>query len=141
MSDLQETQPASADALMQLMFGRWPADMIALAAELGISDELASGPASAEELAARTATHPDALHRLMRALVSLGVYGQAPGGDFTLTPLGELLRSDLPGSLRQLATMLGQPWHARAWTACATACEPATPHSIARTDRRSSRTC
>jgi hypothetical protein len=50
----------------------------------------------------------------MRALASVGLFAQTPAGEFALTPRGALLRSDVPGSLRQLAIMLGQPWHGRA---------------------------
>ena len=42
--------------------------MLATVAELGLADELAKGPASADELAARLGVNADALHRLMRAM-------------------------------------------------------------------------
>jgi ubiquinone/menaquinone biosynthesis C-methylase UbiE len=70
------------------------------AAELGIADLLASGPKHVDELAHATACHAPSLHRLLRALVSLDLCAEGKDGAFALTPLGSLLRSDTPHSLR-----------------------------------------
>src|ERR671937_247339 len=50
------------------------------------------------ELAEATGTHGPSLERLLRALVSFGVLSEPEAGRFGLTPLGELLRSDVPHS-------------------------------------------
>src|SRR5262249_33996878 len=39
------------------------------------------------------------------------------GRRFALNPMGESLRSDVPGSLRAMAIMLGEGWHSAAWSA------------------------
>ncbi|HVG51908.1 MAG TPA: methyltransferase, partial [Xanthobacteraceae bacterium] len=70
-----------------------------LAAELNIADLLADGPKRADALAQATQSHPPSLWRLMRALVSLGLCTESDGA-FALTPMGELLRSGSPNSLR-----------------------------------------
>ena len=80
---------------------------LSLAAELGIADLLADGPRSGEELAEATSTHPRSLHRLLRLLSSVGVFTEARPGRFALTPLGEGLRSTVPGSMRSWLRMVG----------------------------------
>jgi hypothetical protein len=80
---------------------------LSLAAELGIADLLADGPRSGEELAQATSTHPRSLHRLLRLLSSVGVFTEAGPGRFALTPLGEGLRSTVPGSMRSWLRMVG----------------------------------
>jgi SAM-dependent methyltransferase len=98
----------------QLICGYWKSQCIYVAAKLGIADLLANGTLSSDELAERTATHPPALFRLLRALASLGVFAEEPGKRFRLTPAAEILRSDIPGSKRALAIMMGEEYF-RAW--------------------------
>ena len=42
----------------------------------------------------------------MRMLASVGVFAEEPGAKFALTPLGETLKTDAPGSMRAMAMML-----------------------------------
>ena len=63
------------------------------AAELGIADLLAEGAKSSDELARATGAHPQALHRLLRALAAMEVLAEG-GGRFSLTPIGEEMRSE-----------------------------------------------
>jgi len=88
---------------------------LAVAADLGVSDELASGPRSIADLAASASVDQATLYRLMRALATVGVYDEQEDGRFALTPLGEGLRSDVPGSLRPLARTLADPATWAAW--------------------------
>ncbi len=102
--------------LIQLIAGMWGTQMIYVAAKLGIPDHLAAnGPLSADKLAALTDAHPRSVYRLMRGLTTLGIFDQNERDDFRLTPLGSLLRSDIEGSVRQLAIMFGEPWHWQSW--------------------------
>jgi len=87
---------------------------LSVAAELGLSDELAGGPRTVGELAAAVGADEDTLGRLLRALVAVGVYGEKDGS-FENTALGEELRSDRPGSLRPLARTLQDPALWAAW--------------------------
>ena len=67
------------------------------------------------ELAARFGVLPGvSLHRLLRALASVGVFVQTESGSFALTPMADLLRSDRPGSMRALARMYGSEQY-KAW--------------------------
>lgn len=70
------------------------------AAVVGVADHLADGPKTVVELAADTGTKPDNLFRVLRLLAMRGVFREDDQGRFELTPEAELLRSDLPGSLR-----------------------------------------
>ncbi len=74
--------------------------MIRSACQLGIADELREGPRHVDDLASATNTHAPALHRVLRALASKGVFAEVEPGTFASTPLGDLLRSDNPLSLR-----------------------------------------
>ena len=79
-----------------------------VAAELGLADLLASGPKHADELAIAARCHRPSLHRLLRALATLNVCCESDDGAFSLTPLGSLLRSDAPNSLRSWAVLCGK---------------------------------
>jgi hypothetical protein len=87
---------------------------LSVAAELGLSDELAAGPRDVGDLAAAVGADEDSLLRLLRALVTVGAYAEGPDRVFTSTPLGDGLRSDVPGTLRPLARMFqdGALWAA-----------------------------
>ena len=71
-----------------------------VAAELGIADHLASGPKDAAELARTTGAHAPSLDRLLRTLTSLELCIEREDGSFALGPMGALLRTDSPDSLR-----------------------------------------
>jgi hypothetical protein len=73
--------------------------MVYAAARLGLADRLADGPRTVEALATSTGTRPDLLRRLLRLLVSVGIFAEVEPGVFGPTAAGDLLR-DRPGSLR-----------------------------------------
>lgn len=59
--------------------------------------------------------HADALYRLLRALASVGVLQEDEERRFSLTPIGERLRSDAPDSLAGWARLIGRPYFWRSW--------------------------
>jgi SAM-dependent methyltransferase len=79
-----------------------------VAAELGIADLLAQGPQPADALARATGSHAPSLRRLMRALTSLELCVECDDGSFALTPMGSLLRTDAPNSLRSWTILCGK---------------------------------
>jgi hypothetical protein len=83
-----------------MSIGHYVSRALDLAARLGIADLLASGPRSAEQIAAATQSNAAALRRVMRLLASVGVFAEREDGRFELQPIGELLREDAPGSMR-----------------------------------------
>ncbi len=99
--------------MMQYILGKWVSRPISLVARLGIADLMASGNRSIEELADATGTHTGSLYRIMRALSSIGIFHEDEERQFSLTPLGECLKSD---SLRYQAMLFHSEWHDRAWS-------------------------
>src|SRR2546426_1187140 len=94
----KESVPSPDQILMQMLTGAWVTGGVATAARLGIPDLLASGPKTAEEIAAKSGADTGATKRLMRALAGLGVFAPADGGRYGLTELSQRLREDFPGS-------------------------------------------
>ncbi|GAA4629076.1 methyltransferase [Actinoallomurus vinaceus] len=93
--------------MLRLVQGAWVTQSLYAVATLGVADHLTDGPRTSAELAAATGAHADSLHRVLRYLVSLGVFAGDDASGFRLTPVGELLRSDVPGSARDRALMYG----------------------------------
>jgi hypothetical protein len=101
--------------LARLVDGFRVTQAIHAAVELGIPDLLAEGERTADDLAKASGADPSALYRLLRALASLGVLHEAEGARFSLTPLGEPLRGDVPGSLRGWVRLTGRDHVWRSW--------------------------
>lgn len=99
---MKTIDPMAAAHLYRLAFGFIPAQMIHAAARLRLPDLLAEQPSTTEELAERTGTRAPALRRLLRGLATLGVVEQEGEDGFRLAPAGDLLRSDVPGSVRPM---------------------------------------
>jgi hypothetical protein len=99
-----------AQQMMSLVGGAWIAQAIFVIAKLGIADHISRGLVSLTDLAGATGAHAPSLHRVMRGLVSIGIFTIEPKGGFGMTPLAARLRSDVPGSLRAYAIMNGEQW-------------------------------
>ena len=92
--------------LYQLSIGHYVSRALHVAAHLGLADQLAAGPRSADDLAAATGTHPSSLKRVLRLLASAtGIVAEREDGRFALEPIGELLREDVPGSMRAMVML------------------------------------
>jgi SAM-dependent methyltransferase len=94
--------------MAEFVSGFLPAQVVGIAAELGIADLLAREPLTAEQLGAATHTEPRALFRVLRYLASLGALQADASNRFSLTPMGSLLRSDAEGSMRPMARIMGR---------------------------------
>ena len=103
-------------AMFEMILGAWRAQGIAVAAELKVADALTDGPLAADELARRVGADPDALARLMRALISEGIFVRRSDGRFALNALGETLRSNAPMSMAGMARFVGHPAHREHWS-------------------------
>ena len=86
--------------LMQMAMGFITTSLMRTAAELSLADHLASVPRTAEELAALTGANAKPLYRFLRTLSAHGLFSEDSEHRFSLTPLAEPLRSDVPGSIR-----------------------------------------
>lgn len=96
---------AAAGAVLRMIQGLHISRAVYVAAKLGIADLLADGPRPASELAQLTKAHAPSLYRVLRVLAALKVLREQPHGHFALTPLGDRLRTNVPGSLRNWATL------------------------------------
>ncbi|HEU4533086.1 MAG TPA: methyltransferase [Polyangiaceae bacterium] len=98
--------PPPPAQLLQILTSKWVSQAIGVVAELNIADHVASGPKTAAELATLTNSHERSLYRMLRTTASVGVFSEDAEGRFGLTPMAELLRSDVPGSMRAAAVCL-----------------------------------
>lgn len=94
-------------ALLEIIGAAWATRAVAVAAEIGVPDALAAGPASSTDIATRLDVQPAALHQVLRALATLEIVTERSDGRFELTERGTLLRHDVPGSLRAWAIWAG----------------------------------
>jgi len=97
--------------ITEMIVSGWTAQAITAAADLKVADAMAAGPLSVEALARDVGADPDALDRLMRALVSRVVFAQRRDGRYRLNALAETLRSDTPVSLAGAARFYGSRLH------------------------------
>jgi hypothetical protein len=102
--------------MADLLLGAFVSQAIHAAAKLRIADALADGPLPLEDVAARVGADPDALSRLMRALISRGIFRQRRDGRYALTPLADTLRVDAPISTAGQALLVGSPRHREHWS-------------------------
>ncbi len=99
-----------------LILSAWASQAITTVADLGVADALAGGPLPIDQLAGKVGANPDALRRLLRALISRGIFAQDDDGRYELTPLADLLRSDAPISMAAMARFVGSRQHREHWS-------------------------
>ena len=100
--------PELRERLLEMASGFEMSQAIYVLAKLGIADLLVAGPRSADVLAPRVGVQSKPLFRLMRYLAGIGVLRQDSADRFELAPMGELLRSDVPGSARDHAISVNE---------------------------------
>jgi len=105
---------SQAGPIRELATAYWRSRCLHVAAELGLADALGDDLMSAEVLARKTGVHAGALHRLMRALASLGVFVEV-GDRYGQSPASQFLRSDHPQSMIGLARFAAADYHWAAW--------------------------
>lgn len=113
---MNEEGARPAAALRRMINGYQVSQAIHVAATLSIADLLAGGSRGVDELAEASGTHAPSLYRLLRALASVGVLHEEDERRFSLTPLGEPLRSYAPESLAGWAAFVGRPYYWQAWS-------------------------
>jgi O-methyltransferase domain/Dimerisation domain len=104
MTDRPQTP---TERLRGLIDGFWAVPVISAAAQLEIPERLVATPKDIRTLARETGAHEPSLHRLLRALETLGLCRAGEGGKYVLTDTGHLLRTDSPESLRGRALHTG----------------------------------
>jgi hypothetical protein len=118
MADSRTSPPSDQETslrrLGRMIGGFHTTQLITTAVRLRLPEELEAGPRRAEEMAPQIDAHAPSLHRLMRALAEIGVLEDVGESRFGLTELGQLLRGDIPNSLRPVALVYGGEFY-RAW--------------------------
>jgi hypothetical protein len=104
-----------SERMLRMITGYWVSQIVGTLADLEIPDHLAHGPLTCDELAKETGCDPEATYRLLRASANIDVVSIMTDGRFGLTPLGERLRSKVPGSMRESAIALTAPGHWLPW--------------------------
>lgn len=84
---------------------------------MDIASLLAGGSKSVAELAKATGTREDALYRVLRLLISLGIFAESTPGHITENEASRILRKDQPDSLHGVALFWPDPFHFRAYAA------------------------
>jgi len=102
--------------ILQLATASWMSQAVSATAALGVADVLAAGPRPVDEIAAAVDAHAPTLYRLLRASADIGLFEELDGQVFALTPVGDALRSDSPGSMRNFAIWVGLPAERNTWT-------------------------
>jgi hypothetical protein len=103
------------DQLFNIIGSYTKGQLLYVAAQLKLSDILAQGPKTSDEIAKKTDTNKDALYRVMRALSHIGLYKETGTRLFELAPMGELLQEQNESKLRmhiifQLDEFSRRPW-------------------------------
>jgi len=95
------------ETLTQYIHGFWLTTASFVLAELAIPDHLLEGTGkTVEEIAQLTGTQPGPLRRFLSATAGAG-FLKEEDGKFSLLPIGKLLRTDQPNSLRAVARLNG----------------------------------
>ncbi|MEE6176260.1 methyltransferase [Mycobacterium sp. 050134] len=107
---------AAAETLQEMILAAWVSQGITAIADLGVADALAAGPLPIDELAGRVGADADALSRLLRALISKGLFAHRDDGRYELNAMAALLRTDGPVSMAPMARFIGARQHREHWS-------------------------
>ncbi|OBB08117.1 hydroxyneurosporene methyltransferase [Mycobacteriaceae bacterium 1482268.1] len=113
----QSLAPAPV-VMVEIITSAWVAQSVAVAADLRIADALAEEPLPIDDLASKVGAEPDALSRLLRALIGRGIFKRLGDGRYALTPLADALRWNVSNSMAALACFIGSPQDREHWSHC-----------------------
>ncbi|MFN2413147.1 MAG: methyltransferase, partial [Pyrinomonadaceae bacterium] len=111
MEEQERSEPPPQAIIMQLSMGAMVTQAIFVAAKLGIADILGHGEKHIDAISRDAGAHSPSLYRILRSLASLGVFNETQPRKFANTPISEVLRADIPGSMRDSMIFMGEPWH------------------------------
>jgi len=115
--DSEKPGSTPASRMREIMLAYFTSRALWTAAELDVAGSLAAGPMPMSELARRVKADASALHRVLRALASLGIFAEDDQGRFRNTELSELLLEGRPDSLRDLVLLFGHETGWKSWGA------------------------
>jgi cyclopropane fatty-acyl-phospholipid synthase-like methyltransferase len=102
-------------AVMDRSLGLVYTSMLSVVARLGVAELLEAGPRSAEQLAEQTGAHADALLRVLRALVSVGIFRRHSDGRFANNRLSRALQGGRRDRMREWVTYFGSQSNVATW--------------------------
>jgi hypothetical protein len=85
--------------MIEIAKGYFRSRVLCAAARLGVADAMGGGAREVEAIATACGADAESLYRLLRALAAMGLTAETAPGSFELTPMGEPLRKDVPGSV------------------------------------------
>lgn len=115
-NQVASTWNTNAERLMQLASGYMMTAALYTVTKLNIPDLLKDGARTVADLAIETGSDEDALYRVIRALVSAGVFEEISPRTFALPASSQALLSDVEGSIRDLILWLGNQFHFKVWS-------------------------
>ncbi|MBA3691288.1 MAG: methyltransferase [Actinobacteria bacterium] len=106
-------QPDPERQRAQELADYWTPFLLRMFGETGIFAAFGREARTGAEVAVTTSTDADTLERMLRALVSRGVFERLDDGRHRLTRLGRRYLTDEPGNVAGLANF--KPWELHAW--------------------------
>ena len=107
-----DSQPSDSRAmqaqLVDMIWGFTRTQLVYIAARLKIADLLKNGSSDAQTLADAVEIDTRTLYRILRGLAWCGLVIHTEDDRFSLTPMGEYLRSDLPNSFYDSALQISE---------------------------------
>jgi hypothetical protein len=113
MNSITAKDNDSTRDVIELITGGWRAQALYVAVKLKLPDHINAGNKNSTDLAIRTGASRDGIHRLMRLLVSIGVFKGNEQSGFKNTSLSSMLQEG-PHSLRDMCLLYGEECYA-AW--------------------------
>lgn len=105
------------ERVLDTILGRWKSQILYAGVKLGIFESFSSStsPKNASQIAHELTLDISLSYRLLRALASMGFLSEKEGKNFTITPMGEVVRSDHPQTLRGVILLEEGPEHYAIW--------------------------
>jgi hypothetical protein len=99
---------SAVQAVMRMARGYQLSQALYVAAKLGVADVLASQPLEAEAIADAVGARASPLRRVLRALVSAGVFRELEDGRFATNEAAVTLRAGAAGGMRDVVVNFGE---------------------------------
>ncbi len=110
---MKKHEKEASEKVIQLLTATWINQPLYVVTKLGIPDMLSDKPKPIEDISKITKSHTPFLYRVMRALASVGFFHESENRQFSITPMGEMLKKD---KMQSIALMFLSKWHNHAWS-------------------------
>jgi hypothetical protein len=131
---MNDQAPPPQAVIFQMISGSWVAQALGAVARLGVADHLAAGSKTSAELAKAVGANTENLARTLRALAGVGLFTSPAPDSWALTPIGDCLRTDVPGSMRYAAIAETDHAHWATWGRFVESVRTGAPQAMAALD-------